>query len=849
MMAKQSVQSWIGVLQGLMIGCILLTQAKVHSMYDNSNEPCKTLYAGLSSLKAHLPQQRKAGSLILWLVALTCVPLHAAGEQLDLTQAVVVVSSGEREQAEKVAATILVAEIAKRTNINWTIQTTWPSDGRPVVAVTSQTTRDSRRDQARRVDDRLQPPAKPEGFSISVTTGIGDHSPAVLVAGTDSRGAMFGVGRLLRTLSCRNGQVTIDSSFSVATAPEYPARGHEMGYRARANSYDAWSPEQYDQYIRDQVIFGMNCVQGIPFEDSRSSKLMKVSRKEMNRTIGAICARYDVDYWVWTPVDFSLTDQARRQQELAKHEDFYQSTPRLNAVFVPGGDPGSNPPELVLPFMEDLAKLLAEHHPEAKVWVSLQDFDEPKVQTVMDYISQQKPDWFGGIVADTSALPISETRRRLPTHYPVRWYPDITHTVECQFPVNWWDPAFAVTLGREPTNPRPEAYATIFRRFAPHTDGFVSYSDGINDDVNKTIWNAMGWDSQQDVREILIQYSRFHFGDDVAEQCADALLGLENNWRGSLALNTGVDGILALWQNLESNHPELLNNWRFQQHLMRACYDAYTRHRLIYETELEREAMQALASAATEGADASTLHAEQILKRADTELCRPQLRTRIDELSESLFKSIGYQTSVTRYAASGSERGCVMDFVDRPLNDRWWLEDEFARIRNLNSEQQKLQSLEVIRTWNTPGAGSFYDDIGHIRQSPHVVRGENTNTDPECRRHANPGHSWIADGRSRRRLAWLHAMQWPVAVDYDGLDLDAIYTVRLTGQGESPLRGDGVQLPVIKRASQVGEFQVFEVPGELIADGALSLTWDKVDESHLHWSQHSHVAEVWLLKQ
>jgi hypothetical protein len=818
-------------------------------MHDNPNAPNETSHGRLISPDTRNLRRWSMRSLNWCLLFLTVIQLEAADEQLDLTNAVVVVSPGQREQAEKTAATILVEEVAKRTGVTWNVQKTWPSDDRPAIAVANTDVEASWYHHVLRPEDRLPPPVRSEGYSINVAAGNANQTRSVFIVGTDSRGAMFGVGRLLQTLRCSAGRITIDSSFAVSTAPEYPARGHEMGYRARANSYDAWSPAQYDQYIREQVIFGMNTVQGIPFEDSRSNRLMKVSRGEMNRTIGAICARYDVDYWVWTPVDFSLTDEAPRQEELARHEEFYESTPRLNAVFVPGGDPGSNPPELVLPFMEDLATLLAKYHPEAKVWVSLQDFDEPKVQTVMDYISKHTPDWFGGIVADTSALPIGETRRRLPDRYQVRWYPDITHTVECQFPVNWWDPAYAVTLGREPTNPRPNAYASIFRRFGPHTDGFVSYSDGINDDVNKTIWNAMGWESQQDVREVLIRYSRFHFGDDVAEKCADALLGLENNWRGSLALNTGVDGILALWQNLETNHPKLLKSWRFQQHLMRAYYDAYTRHRLLYETQLEDEAMQALSSATHTGADASTLLAEKILKKADTEPCRPELRARIDELSEWLFRSIGYQTSVSRYGASGAERGCVMDFVDRPLNDRWWLEDEFARVREMNSEQEKLNRLEVIRTWKTPGPGSFYDDIGHVGQSPHVVRGENTNTDPECRRHANPGHSWIADGRSRRRLAWLHAMQWPVAVDYDGLDPDADYRVRLTGQGESPLRGDGVRLPVIKRASQVGEFQEFDVPAELVADGTLSLTWDTVDESHLHWSKHSHAAEVWLLKQ
>ena len=774
-----------------------------------------------------------------WMLGNVCVP--AVAQRLDLSRAVVVVSPGDRDQAEQMAATILVEEVAKRTGIELTVQEIWPTTGQSAIAITTRESNIPWSARIPRAEEESLPQTRPEGFSVQVAEGNHGEPSSVIVVGADGRGAMFGVGRLLRALKCDAGDISLDKPLQVATAPEYPVRGHELGYRARANSYDAWSREQYDQYIREQILFGMNCVQNIPFQDMRENELM-------NRTIGEICARYDVDYWVWTPVEFPLTDHLLRQQELKRHEEFYRSTPRLDAVFVPGGDPGENSPELVLPFLEDLAPLLTKHHPNAKVWLSLQYFGEPKVQYVMDYISREQPNWFGGIVADTSALPIGETRQRLLRRYPVRWYPDITHTVECHFPVSWWDPAFAVTLGREPTNPRPAAYTTIFRRFAPHTDGFVTYSDGINDDVNKAVWSMLGWNSRQDGRVMLVQYSRFHFGDNVAEAMADALLGLENNWRGSLADNAGVDGVLALWQRLEKRHPRLLKNWRFQQHLMRAYYDAYTRHRLIYENQLAREAMRTLQAASTIGCDAAMTLAEKELSRAVEEPCRPGLKARVDELADLLFRSIGYQTSVERFGGSGAERGCVMDFVDRPLNDRWWWEDEFAKIRKLNSEEEKFSRLETIRTWEDPGPGSFYDDIGHVGKSPRVVRGEGTNTDPEGRRHENPGHSWVHEGKSRRRMAWLHHMRWPAGVAYEGLDSNARYSVRLTGQGELPLRGDGVRLAVTKHASQIGRFQEFEVPAELTTDGALRLTWDPVDESHLNWKLHSHVAEVWLLK-
>ena len=772
------------------------------------------------------------------------------GDQIDLTRAVVVVRSGQRSPAETMAATILVEELARRTQIRLPIRDTWPEDAQIVIAIS---TRNARPDWSARVPVRKGddlPETRPEGYAIRVVTDPdGPTRAAVFVTGADGRGAMYGVGRLLRELSWARGAIRLDASFEAATSPVYPIRGHQLGFRPRANAYDAWTPEQYDQYIRELVIFGANCIENIPFEDSPKSKVMRVSRDEMNVRLGEICARYDVDHWIWTPAEFSLKDQARRKAELARHEVFYKSCPRLDAVFFPGGDPGNNPPELVMPFLKDIAALLAKHHPKAGVWISLQGFDGKKVDAFYAYLDQHKPAWLAGVVAGPSSPPIPDTRVRLPERYRLRWYPDITHTVLCQFEMHCWDPAFAMTLGREPVNPRPQAYARIFRFWASHTDGFLTYSDGINDDVNKAVWSQLGWDPDCDVREVLIEYARFFFSPDVAESAADAMLGLENNWKGDLSLNGSVYGVLTMWQELERRHPELLADWRFQVHLMRAYYDAYTRARLLHEAELERQAMAALARADQVGADRAMDEALAILRRATSNPCRPEWRARIAELAEAAFKSIGYQTSVERYGASGYERGAVMDFVDRPLNDRWWLEDEFAKIRKLSSPAEKLARLEVIRTWEDPGPGSFYDDVGHVGKSPHVVQGEGESTDPEQFRHDSFSHSWWDNGRSHRRLSWHHHMRWPAGLAYEAVDPAASYIIRLTGNGEPCLRANGVRLEPTRTSRKIGEFKEYPVPKALLTSGKLTLTFDPIDESHLNWRQHSHVAEVWLLRR
>ena len=69
-----------------------------------------------------------------------------------------------------------------------------------------------------------------------------------------------------------------------------------------------------------------------------------------------------------------------------------------------------------------------------------------------------------------------------------------------------------------------------------------------------------------------------------------------------LLTNSSVDSTLQQWQDMEKNaSPEVLSNFRFQMGLLRAYYDAYIRHRLIYETSLEQSAKNALNDAKNTG--------------------------------------------------------------------------------------------------------------------------------------------------------------------------------------------------------------------------------------------------------
>lgn len=756
-------------------------------------------------------------------------PIAAA---LDLSRAVVVVRPGDVAAPERTAARVLVEEIEKRGGVRLEMRSEWPAGG-AVIAVTGA--------QSVPAWKRSVPAyaGKAEGFRL--VAGVEGGRSVVWVSANDARGALFGVGHLLRQLDWGNGRLELVGPVDVTTEPRYELRGHQLGYRSTANSWDAWTVEQYETYIRELALFGVNAIENIPFQDDRNNPLMKVPRREMNKAIAEICRRYGLQHWVWTPAGFDLNDRAKRDQLLASFEEFFGDVPVLEGVFFPGGDPGHNPPELVLGFLEELSGRMTKAHPRAKIWLSLQGFTRQKAEVVYARLDRGVPAWFGGIVHGPSSPSIAETRVRLRKDVKLRLYPDITHNKISQYEVPEFDQALALTLGREAINPRPAEYAAIHNRFAEMSNGFISYSDGVHDDVNKVIYSSLAWDSTRTVRSILAEYARLHFLPAMAEEITDAILALERNWRGPLEHNGAVEATLGVWRGLEAKAPQLAGNWRWQMCLLRANYDAYVRRRLRQDTALEHEANALMERAGELGAAAAMDAAAGVLQRAVREPAAPGLRARIVELCEQLFRSIGLQTSVEKYHASGAERGAVLDFVDQPLNNRWWLEDEFAKIRRMPDEASRVARLRELAAWENPGPGSFYDDIGNIAKSPRVVRNDGDEDDPLF--------WWWDSGKSRARLSW-QVTAWPQAVAYEGLDAAGTYVVRTTGYGQALLRIDGERVAPAIDGREMAEFKEFPVPAASLRDGKLTLTWDKATgEEHLNWRQHSRLAEVWLLKR
>ncbi|GAB1452170.1 hypothetical protein MASR2M47_22260 [Draconibacterium sp.] len=768
--------------------------------------------------------------LSLSLMFLSCT--EDAG-QPDLSNAAILVSPNIQAPMNLTAVQVLSEEVAKRTSLKINQEENW--DNKTVIALALSSDKELFGTAVPVREGTDLPETRKEGFRLVYSNENGKK--VLWIIGADKRGILFGIGKFLRIADMSEGKLKLPDRIDIATSPEYEIRGHQFGYRNTANSWDAWTVEQFDQHFREQMLFGANCFENIPFQDGAPSVHMKVPREEMNIAMSKICEKYDADYWVWTPADIDLKDKKLRRIEIEKHEALYKNTPRLDGVFFPGGDPGDNHPEDVLPFLEELTTILHKYHPNAGMWISLQGFEREKVEYFFQYINEKNPDWLAGVANGPSSPPLVIEREHLPKKYKIRSYPDLTHTVRCQYPVPRWDQAFALTLGRECTNPQPLYYAEIHNRDAVYTDGFLSYSDGVHDDVNKVVWSQMAWDSKNDIGNVILEYSNFFFGTKLAIDAADGIFALEQNWVGPIAGNPVIQNTLNLWEKLEAENPQLADNWRWQQLVMRAYYDAYDQQRQAYEKGLENEAYKILATSKTIGAEKAMAEALEVLKKAETEPVAQDLKQKVIQYCDNLFQSIGLQTSVPKYNAKGYERGAILDFIDYPLNNRWWLEDEFKKVAEMKSENEKVARLDFIRNYENPGEGSFYDNISSA-DAKHVTSETEDAID----------YLWENDGFSRKRLS-TQLFQFTPELQYNELDPNSDYLIRVAGFGEALLRANGERLKPTKYEKGFEQFKEFPLSKELIKDGKLRLTFDKPDEAHLNWRKQSRVTDVWVLKK
>lgn len=781
---------------------------------------------------------------------------------IDLSHAVVYFPANS-DEPQTAAVQMLIDEAAKRTGEVWHRQAF--ANGNPpecgVCIVVG------RIDQLRNAPFPRPSSAWPRGDqkheAFRIDTLQDNSGDVIRIAGQDDRGMLYGIGYLLRHMNFAPDRATLPTPLHVISAPQFAIRGFQLGYRFKNNTYDAWTPERFEQYIRDLAVFGANTIELLPprTDDAPSSPLFPLPAMEMMERVSALTQKYGLRCSVYYPaMAKNYADPKTVASELNAWGEIFRKLPEIDALFVPGGDPGHTAPSVLFPFLAKVAAVLHKYHPHAKIWVSAQGFDAKEMNSFYALVAA-RPAWLTGVVVGPQSRDgLIVERAHIPVQIPLRFYPDIAHTMQSQFPVPEWDEVFALTEGREVIDPRPQAETTIFRHYAPYMDGFVAYSEGVNDDVNKFIWASLGWSPKAAPMETLREYAHYFLGEEgfTSKAFAQGLMSLEHNWEGPIATNTDIDSTLHSFQKMQAEAtPAQAANWRFQEALYRAYTDAYERHRFLAVQAANQRALEILSNAPHMGSLRAMQDAESTLNAGSSNdaTLRSWHKT-IEMLAGQLFKNIGIQLSVKKYGASAIDRGASLDTLDVSLNDRVWLQHQFARIRPLPSESDRLQAIAAITNWRKPGPGSFYDDLGNADAEPHLVRGPGYPTDPAFFKTAldavsnyTPGQGWRLSQISNAGALYDNALE----LRYQGLSPSAHYKLRIDYAGESytlPMTLVANNHYLLQKSFQRKHdpgFVELDIPTEATRNGMLDLKWTR-PKGMGGGGRGLQVAEVWLIR-
>ncbi len=462
------------------------------------------------------------------------------------------------------------------------------------------------------------------------------------------RGLIYAVGILLRYLEPADGGAYLSCDITGEYRPYKPVRGHQLGYRTLPNTYDAWSLDNYREYIEDIMLFGANTVEDTVYRDIPENRnvLMKYSQEELLAGLSDICGEYDIDLSLWYPND----DGESAEDGLRERERVFRSVKRLDYYFPPGGDPGGLPADEFLRRTKIYSRLLKSIHPDAKVYPSAQSPEGPFGEWAETFIREMNkcPEDIDGVVTGPNwAYPIEMLRELLPERYPIRFYPDITHNLRCEHPVPDWHFAFANALSRESCNPRMSFYRELHKQVDPYCIGSVSYSEGVHDDINKMFWGELEYSGDADSLEFAREYARAFIARGKTEEYARFILDMERSWDGDPLGNDHIDSAFAFISGETADGTDFGGNWRLALMYFKALCDEYVKTRRSYDLAL-------------------------------TDRCLPSvnpgsLRQAIDNTAKTLFDLIGIQLDVEHYHADGIERGAVLDTIDNPVTDRQWL--------------------------------------------------------------------------------------------------------------------------------------------------------------------------------
>lgn len=739
------------------------------------------------------------------------------------------------------------------------------------------------------IDKNVAP--APEGY---VYKAFGDR---ISIVGFDRLGALYGAGRLLK--ECRWGRNRLETSEAEISAyPKKSMRGSQVGYRNKTNAYIAWDKQTYRQYITDLALFGANSIEFLPgrTDDADSSPVMKYNSFDMLSYTVDFSHSLGLKVWLWYPnliknetgIDIpssgfveETSDAAVQLNKMLKKEDEqrehdFSNLSHIDNILIPGGDPGELEPQDLFAFSERVANILHKYHPNAGVWISAQVMKSSEEFKLRFYKEvARRPSWLTGIChAPWVSHTMKECREHTPLDLPIRSYPDICHSLCCQYPIHGMDPVWAVTAGREFYNPRPRWHKRAHNLTAKYNVGNIAYSEGIADDVEKFIWIDQDWSEDIPTSKTLRDFANMFISPDHAEELASAIAGFEDVFDGPAVSNAAVPQCYAAMKNLEEELGKEAympgfgtDSYRFKMPRLMSAFYLYIQRKAIRDKAVYSRAVGEIDAGGSVDEIVSRIRAD--LTEVDVSPA-PSLLEEIWTLADELYQRINWKLSTTRHFSPDYSRGGFLDTLTVPLCNAYWLEAQLAKLPSLPDDAARLARLRALRDRRCAGPGGKYISLGepwaqrYLRLDKSWWDEPEAITIPRIEQYVGMWDPHLKEERPdapfdkillERVSSALGYYKANVVLDIDGLVPGAPYELRIVfplrfgwkGQSDIPayITACGQRLKHIGNLEGDEWVYIYDVPAGLVdSEGKLTLVIDKEEGP-----RGSGATELWLIKK
>ena len=684
-------------------------------------------------------------------------------------------ADGDSKTRRSMAVKVLMEEIDRRFPVEFVNQSTKPS---LIFQL--------------RIDESIR-----DLGTYRLSTRAVNSELCVVVAGKTQRALLFGVGKLLRSIRFGPDGITVPH-MDLEMSPTHLYRGHEVStYKYR----DHWQKSDWEEYIREIALWGSNWIWSASLVASPLEGCSQGTRElwERHCSVQNLQARIAESYGLKFGIhsypnniaqDTVAPDIDRgggtyvcpstskgRHLILMSRKMLFEKLERVDAIFTASHDPGGCPctdcspwVETYVPLMKEQAELARRCHPGVEFYISNQALSREENLWLFDYLRQDRPDWLDGVVWGPQARTLSELRRALPKRYSILAFPDITHQIICQYPVEGFDQANALVHYRESPTYRPMAMKRIFMETKDLSIGSKPYSEGLHDDVNKAVWSALHWGTEP--AEAVEEYCRWHFGKRCEQTICQAIFDLERNWRIPVRDNTRIAEVLDA---IERISPKVVRvnrgNWRFDMLLLRCLIDYYVQIRLLGHRSLESRVLHILGDS-HDPIDQRIDSGLQVIKNAGRDNEETQLARRIKTIGRGLLKMYGIKI-------------VTVDRLGTELSNLSWMDSILRRAKATRSMESKQKAISKIIKYEAVGEGGYYDDCGNIECEPHLVVGEDyfmEDLEPDTRLSQRS----MSHGRWQRDA--------DIVYRYEGLNQDGRYRVSVTYLTNKRMRGSQVLL-------------------------------------------------------